>query len=91
MKSIGFTLVFFFFFLNFHLLGLFIPKNKLRAKTKFRLAPGVAVRVLDEIYIDDISAVSWATDLRFRLSFTIWAGLMHLILRILKSLEQIQE
>jgi hypothetical protein len=62
----------------------------------FRLSRGVAgvagvasvaVRSLVEICIDDISAVFRATDLRFRLSFVSWAGLMYLnylILRILK-------
>jgi hypothetical protein len=52
---------------------------------KFRLSrgvAGVAVRALVEICVDDISAVLRATD--FRLPFISWAGLMHLILRILK-------
>jgi hypothetical protein len=42
---------------------------------------GVAVRALIEICIDDISAVLRTTDLRFRLAFVSWAGLMHLIFR----------
>jgi hypothetical protein len=63
-------------------------KNKFRTKKHFRLSrgvaviAGVAVRALVEIYIDDISAALRATDLRFRLPFVSWAGLMHLILRI---------
>jgi hypothetical protein len=62
-------------------------------KKKIRLSrgvAGVAVRALVEICVEDISAVLRATDLRFRLSFVTWAGLMHLILRILKFLEQTQ-
>jgi hypothetical protein len=43
-------------------------KNEFRAK-KIRLSRGVAVRLLVEICIDDISTVLRATDLRFRLSF----------------------
>jgi hypothetical protein len=66
-------------------------KNEFRAKFFFRLSRRFAVRSLVEICIDDISAVLRATDLRFQLSFVSWAGLMHLILRILKSLEQTQE
>jgi hypothetical protein len=64
---------------NFHIVGLFIPKNKFIAKKMFRLSRGVAVvavRVLVKICIDDISAVLRA-DLRFRLLSVIWAGLMH--------------
>jgi hypothetical protein len=53
-------------------------------RKKIRLSRGVAVRVLDEICMHDISAVLRAIDLRFRLPFIIQAGLMHLILRILK-------
>jgi hypothetical protein len=45
---------------------------------------GFAVRSLVEICIDNISAVLRATGLRFRLPFVSWAGLMHLIIRILK-------
>jgi hypothetical protein len=78
-----------FFIANFHVLGL--VTYKFRAKKKIRLSRGVAVRVLVEICIDDISAVLRTTDLRFWLPFVSWAGLMHLILRILKSLEQTQE
>jgi hypothetical protein len=74
----------------FHVLGLFIPKMSLERKN-FRLSRGIAVRSLVEICIDDISAVLRATDFRFGLHFVSWAELMHLILRILKSLEQIQE
>jgi hypothetical protein len=83
MESIGFTC-------NFFLLQIFTfedflyLKNKFRAKNFFRLSRGVAVRALVEICVDDISAVLRATDLRFRLPFVSWAGLMHLILRILK-------
>jgi hypothetical protein len=44
----------------------------------------VAVRALVEICIDDILAVLKATDLRFQQSLVIWAGLIDLILRILK-------
>jgi hypothetical protein len=72
---------------NFHVLGLFMLKNKLRAKKKFRLSrgvAGVAVRALVEICVDDISAVLRATDLGFQLPFDSWTGLMHLILRTLK-------
>jgi hypothetical protein len=32
----------FFFIGNFHVLGLCIPKNELRAKKQIRLSPGVA-------------------------------------------------
>jgi hypothetical protein len=67
------------------------PKKQVKSEKKFRLSRGVAVRALVEICVDDISAVLRATDLRFRLPFVTWAGLMHLILRILKSLEQTQE
>jgi hypothetical protein len=69
-------------------------KMSLERKNYFRTARGVAVRLLVEICIEDISAVLRATVLRFRLFFVSWAGLMHLILRIkkfLKSPEQIQE
>jgi hypothetical protein len=70
-----------------------IPKIQLRAKKKFRLlrgvvvvaiVAGVAVRVLIEICIDDISAVLRAKNMKYWLSFIIWPGLMHLILRILR-------
>jgi hypothetical protein len=44
----------------------------------------VAVRALEKICINDISAVFKALGLRFWLPFIIWAGLMQLILRILK-------
>jgi hypothetical protein len=64
-------------------------KKLVRAKKIVRLSRGV-VRSLVKIYIDDISAVLRATDLRFRLPFVSWAELMHLILRILKTLEQTQ-
>jgi hypothetical protein len=43
-------------------------KNKFRAK-KNRLSRGVAGWELDEIFIEDISAVLRALDLRFRLPF----------------------
>jgi hypothetical protein len=92
MESNGFTCN--FFIADFHVLGIFIPKNKFRSKKKSRLSRGVAVvavRALVEICIDVISAVLRATDLRFRLPFVTWARLMHLILRILKSLEQTQK
>jgi hypothetical protein len=59
-------------------------KTSLERNFFFRLSRGVAVRVLVEICVDDISAVLRATDLRFLLPFVSWAGLMHLILRILK-------
>jgi hypothetical protein len=62
----------------FHVLRLFINKIEFRA-------------ALAEICIDDISAVLRTTDLRFQLTFVICAGLMHLILGILKFLEQTQE
>jgi hypothetical protein len=62
-----------------------------QVKIRLSCGGGVAVRVLDEICMHDISAVFRATDLRFWLFFVIWAGLMHLILKILKSLEEIQE
>jgi hypothetical protein len=80
------TQLFFYFLyftlLYFTLLYLYL-KNKLRAK-KIRLSRGVAVRALVEICIDDISAVLRATYSRFQLTFPIWAGLMHLLLRIFK-------
>jgi hypothetical protein len=80
MENIGFTCKKIIpFIANFHVLELFIPKNKLRAKN-FRLSrgvSGVAVWELVEICIDDISAVFRATALRFRLPFVNWAGLMH--------------
>jgi hypothetical protein len=67
---------------NFHVLELFIPKKQVQSEKKFRRSRGVAVRALVEIRIDDISAVLRAIDLRFRLPFVSWAGLMHLILKI---------
>jgi hypothetical protein len=73
-----------FFIANFHVLGLLMLKKLVISEKKIRLPSGVAVRPLVEICVDDISAVLEATDLRFRLSFVGWAGLMHLILRILK-------
>jgi hypothetical protein len=43
MESIGFTCKKKFFFIaNFHVLGLFIPKNEFRAKKNVRLSRGVA-------------------------------------------------
>jgi hypothetical protein len=69
-------------------------KMGLERKNIFRLSRGVAgiaVRSLVELCIGDISAVLRATDLRFWLPFVSWAGLMHLLLRILKSLELTQE
>jgi hypothetical protein len=80
MESIVFTCK----IANFHVLGLLYLKDEFRAKFFFRLSRGVAVRSLVEICIDDISAVLRATDFKFRLPFFSWAGLMHLILRILK-------
>jgi hypothetical protein len=59
-------------------------------KNKFHLSRGVAVRVLDNICLHVISAVLRPTDLRSKLPFVIKAGLMHFILRILKSLKQLQ-
>jgi hypothetical protein len=59
-------------------------KTSLERKRISRLSRVVAVRVLVEICVDDISAVLRAADLRFRLPFVSWARLMHLILRILK-------
>jgi hypothetical protein len=47
--------------------------------------------LLDENCFEDISATLSATELRSLLSFIIWASLMHLILRILKSLEKTQK
>ena len=44
----------------------------------------VPVPLLDEIWDARISAVLSATAYKFRLPLVIWAGLMHLILRILK-------
>jgi hypothetical protein len=38
----GFTCRNNFFFANFHVLGLFMPKNKFRAKKNFRLSRGIA-------------------------------------------------
>jgi hypothetical protein len=70
------------FIANFNDLGLLIPKIQNKSEKKFRLSRGVVVRALNEIYIDDISAVLRATDLGFHLPFIMWAGLMHLILRI---------
>jgi hypothetical protein len=67
---------------SFHVFGLFIPKKS--DALEGRLSRGVAVRVLGEFCMHDISAILGATDLRFRLPIIIWAGLMHLILRILK-------
>jgi hypothetical protein len=66
-------------------------KMSLVRNKNFRLSRGVAVRALVKICVDDISAVLRASDLRFLLPFVSWAGLMHLILRNLKSLEQTQE
>jgi hypothetical protein len=59
-------------------------KNEFGAKKKIHLSRGVAVLALVEIFIDDILAALRVTDLRFLLPFVSWAGLMHLILRILK-------
>jgi hypothetical protein len=42
-------------------------KTSLERKTNFRLSRGVAVRIFDEIYMHDISAVLRATYFRFRL------------------------
>jgi hypothetical protein len=55
---------------------------------KIRLSRGVAV---GRYFIDDISAFLRATDLRFRLTFVSWAGLMHLIQNYLKSLLEFLE
>jgi hypothetical protein len=75
---------------NFHVLELFVPKEHIKSEFLYRLSRGV-VRALVEICIDDISAVLRATNLRFQLPFIIWAGLMHLILKILKSLKETQK
>jgi hypothetical protein len=75
------------FFANFHVLELFMPQKPDKSEKQIYfclLSRGVAGRALVEICIEDISAAFRATDLRFRLFFVIWAGLMHLILRILK-------
>jgi hypothetical protein len=60
-------------------------KNELRAKNNFPSTTRCCRSCRPvEICIEDISAVLRGTDLRFRLSFVSWAGMMHLILRILK-------
>jgi hypothetical protein len=62
----------YFFIANFHVLGLFIIPKKQVSEKNIRLSRGVAVvavRVLVEICIDDISTDLRATDLRFRLPF----------------------
>ena len=56
----------------------------LERKKNFRLSRGVAGGAVRQICIDDISAVLSATAYKFRLPLVICAGLMHLILRILK-------
>ena len=70
-----------FFLLIFTFYDFLYLKNMIWAKKNFRLSRGVAVR---EICIDDISAVLSATAYKFRLPLVVCAGLMHLILRILK-------
>jgi hypothetical protein len=55
LESVGFTCKKMFFIAYFHVLGLFIPKNKFKAKKNFRLSRGVAsvtVRSLVEICIE---------------------------------------
>jgi hypothetical protein len=79
----------FFFIANFHVLGLFMPKKQVQSEFFFPSVTvagvaGVALRALVEICVDDISAVVRTTDFRFPLPLISWAGLMHLILRILK-------
>jgi hypothetical protein len=79
-----------FFIANFHVLGFFIVylKNKLRAMF-FRLTRGVAVLALDEIYIEDISVVLRATDIRYLQPLSFAPRTLNF--EILKSLEQIQK
>jgi hypothetical protein len=51
----------FFFIANFHFLGLFTTKKQVKSEFFFRLSrgvAGVAVRVLVEICVDDISDIS---------------------------------
>jgi hypothetical protein len=64
MESIGFTCKTIFSNANFHVLGLFVPRKKIRLS---RGVAGVVVRALVEICIGDISAALTTTDLRFRL------------------------
>jgi hypothetical protein len=83
MESIGFTCSKKYFLLQIFTFSDFLYKKKFRTKKNFRLSRGDAVRALVKFCNEDNSAVR-ATDLRFRLPFVIWAGLIHLILRILK-------
>jgi hypothetical protein len=68
---------------NFHVSGLFIL-NKFRTKNNF---PSVTRRcriLLEEIFIDDISAAFGVTDLDLCYPSSFNPGLMHLKLKILK-------
>jgi hypothetical protein len=97
IRNVLVSLAIFFYCKFSHYRTFYTSKTSLERKKKFRLSRGVAgdagiaYRALVEICVDDISAVLRAKDLKFRLPFVIWVGLMHLILRILKSLEQTQE
>jgi hypothetical protein len=62
-------------------------KTSLERKTNCRSSCGVAARSLDEIWIQDISAVLSATELKSLLPFIIWAGLVDVIHRFLKFWE----
>jgi hypothetical protein len=53
------------FIANFHVLGLYIPKNEFRANFFFRLSRGVAVGFFDEIWCTVSSAVLSARKLKF--------------------------
>ena len=72
-----------FFFADFLFLGLFMTKKHVLSD-KFFSVCHAPLPLLDEIWDARISAVLSATAYKFRLSLVIWAGLMHLILRILK-------
>ena len=77
------------FIAYFHVLWLFIPKkhdlsDKFFSVCHAPLPLPVPVPLLDEICAARISAALSPTAYKFRLPLVIWAGLMHLILRILK-------
>jgi hypothetical protein len=86
----------FVFIANFHVLGIFMPENKFRAKTNFRLSRGVADcrpvvgRNLYRRYLSRLKGY------RFEISATLrklgWIDAPHTQnFEILKSLEQTQE